>query len=125
MFDMNNLLFFVLLPLIIDTFQMNLYYTEDEYVFQHDCLRVDIFGKKKDQHLHSFCMSESSMKLSNGSFHKFTFLDLFKANITIQQLYFWSASIDTLENYQFYLNQQSTSNDSSLKYEDFLQLYIT
>ena len=119
MFDMNNLLFFVLLPLIIDTFQMNLYYTEDEYVFQHDCLRVNIFGKKKDQHLHSFCMSESSMKLSNGSFHKFTFLDLFKANITIQQLYFWSASIDTLENYQFYLNQQSTSNDSSLSMKIF------
>ena len=55
----------------------------------------------------------------NNFFPKFTFDELSKENITSQQLYLWSAPIDIIEHYQFYLNQLSTSNDLSLAKEIF------
>jgi hypothetical protein len=42
------------------------------------------------------------------------FVQLAKENIISQQLYLWSAPIDLIEHYQFYLNQLSTFNDSFL-----------
>ena len=67
-------------------------------------------------------MSELPSKFNienNDFFSKFTFAELSKQNITSQQLYLWSAPIDIIERYQFYLNQLSTSNDSSLAKEIF------
>ena len=128
MFHRNNLLYLLLLPWIIDAFQINLYYTEwnsindNDDAFQHDCLRLDDFEKEGDQQSFLYCLGESSRKFSietNGPFQKFTFADLFKKKITIQQLYRWSASIDTIENYQLYLTQLSTSNGSSLSMNTF------
>jgi hypothetical protein len=45
---------------------------------------------------------------------KFTCVELSKKNISSQQIYLWSAPIDLIERYQFYLNQLSTLNDSYL-----------
>ncbi|CAF3755523.1 unnamed protein product [Rotaria sp. Silwood1] len=56
---------------------------------------------------------------NNDVFPKFTFAELSKQNITSQQLYFWSAPIDVVERYQFYLNQLSTSNDIFLESQKF------
>ncbi|CAF3176274.1 unnamed protein product [Rotaria sp. Silwood2] len=55
----------------------------------------------------------------NDMFPKYTFAELSKLNITSQQLYIWSASIDIVERYQFYLNQLSTINDTSLAIKIF------
>ncbi|CAF2726603.1 unnamed protein product [Rotaria sp. Silwood2] len=70
----------------------------------------------------SYCMNDLSSKFhikNNDIFSNFTFVDLLKQNITSQQLYLWSASIDLVERYQFYLNQLSTLNDKSLETQIF------
>ncbi|CAF4777463.1 unnamed protein product [Rotaria sp. Silwood2] len=62
-------------------------------------------------------MNELSSKFhieNNDIFPKLTFADLAKLNITSQQLYLWSAPIDLIKRYQFYLNELLTSNSVSL-----------
>ncbi|CAF4587903.1 unnamed protein product, partial [Rotaria magnacalcarata] len=54
----------------------------------------------------SYCMSELPSIFpieTNNQFPKFTFAELSKLNITSQQLYRWSAPIDIIEDYQYYL----------------------
>ncbi|CAF4736630.1 unnamed protein product, partial [Rotaria sp. Silwood2] len=55
----------------------------------------------------------------NDIFPKFTFGELSKLSITSQQLYLWSAPIDLVERYQFYLNQLLTFNAISLEKQVF------
>ena len=65
----------------------------------------------------SYCMNEFSVKFNirqDVSIPKFTFHQLSEQNITGRQLYLWSAPIDLIEDYQFYLDQRSTTNDLSL-----------
>jgi hypothetical protein len=105
---------------------LNLYYTdsvstpEKENELQHDCLRAEVLHMNSTvdiREIISYCMSELSSKFNIETFdfhEKLTFVDLEKENITSQQLYLWSASIDLIEHYQFYLNQLSTKNDSFL-----------
>ena len=122
MFDVKYFFYFIFLHLIFATPQINLYYTNwtnesDNNGQQHDCLRIgaDIEQANGTRQIMSYCISElsSKFKIENvNSFPKFTFAELSKQNITSQQLYLWSAPIDLIENYQFYLNQLSTSNDS-------------
>jgi len=67
-------------------------------------------------------MSEWPLKFNvqnNNPSPKLTFSDLLKLNITSQQLYHWSAPIDLIEHYQFYLNQLSTTNNSLLSRQIF------
>jgi hypothetical protein len=67
-------------------------------------------------------MSELSSKfnIETFDFHaKLTFVDLEKENITSEEFYLWSAPIDLIEHYQFYLNQLSTFNDSILSNKIF------
>ena len=116
----NNLLYLILLFRLTTTLPINLYYTEwtngNAHPLQHNCLRMGLQIMNDGEQIIHFCMSESSSIFDverNNSFQKFTFADLAKTNITSQQLYSWSAPIDTIENYQFYLNQLSTSNDDS------------
>ena len=130
MLRIRNIFCFILLPLIIATTQINLYFTdaisksEKNDALQHDCLRVngmDIFSFMTNQVM-SFCMSESSSQFNiqtNDLFPSFTFAELAKQNISSQQLYLWSAPIDIAERYQYYLNQLSTTNDLSLSEEIF------
>ncbi|CAF4995218.1 unnamed protein product, partial [Rotaria sp. Silwood1] len=49
----------------------------------------------------------------NNQDQNFTFVVLYMLNITSEQLYFWSAPMDVVEHYQFYLNLLLTSNTSS------------
>jgi hypothetical protein len=108
--------------LIIATPQLNLYYTdgisESDCALQHNCLRIFRNEKREDaRQIMSYCTSEFPSKLNiekNNFFPTFTFAELRKQNMTSQQLYLWSAPIDLIEHYQFYLNQLSTTNDLSM-----------
>ncbi|CAF4082700.1 unnamed protein product, partial [Rotaria sordida] len=89
-----------------------------DIVFQHNCLYVPTFtGKENNIHqIISYCLTEWSSKWiieENNLDQKFTFNQLYKQNITSQQLYLWSAPMDVVERYQFYLNHLSISNQSS------------
>ena len=50
---------------------------------------------------------------------KFTFAELYERHVTSHQLHLWSASMDVVEQYQFYLNQISTTNEISLASQVF------
>jgi len=99
--------------------QFNLYYTddvyEDENVFYHDCLHVvgmaDLETLKLDMEIFFYCLSESPSKFHiniDKTISKFSFDQLKQKNITVQQLFHWSAPIDLIENYQIYLNNISS-----------------
>ena len=98
--------------------QFNLYYTDevyqDENGFYHDCLRVvgmtDSAEKKLDMENFFYCLSESPSQFHiniDKSISKLTFDELKQKNISVQQLFHWSAPIDLIENYQIYLNNIS------------------
>jgi len=113
----------ILLHLINAHPQLNLYYTdevyEDENVFYHDCLRAveitDPTKKKKDKEISDmenllYCLSESPSQFYiniDKTISKFTFDELKQKNISVEQLFDWSAPIDLIENYQIYLNNIS------------------
>ncbi|CAF1098971.1 unnamed protein product [Adineta steineri] len=120
MYDMIYLHYLIFFPLIVATPQINLYYTdgvnekENADTFQHDCLRVGIVEVSEEHAIVSFCVSKPLSRFHiepHDSFPKFTFVELSKNNITSEQLYLWSAPIDVVEQYQYYLNQLSISNN--------------
>jgi hypothetical protein len=128
MLYIKNLFYFVLLHLITATPQINLYFTdwvsENNNSIRHDCLRIatSIDESNINRQIMLYCMGESPSEFNvenNNVFSRFTFAELSKQNITSQQLYLWSAPIDIAEQYEFYLNQLSTSNDLSLEKEVF------
>jgi hypothetical protein len=114
--------------LIVAALQINLYYTDgvsdSNHALQHNCLYVNV-GSAGGPYTHVvslYCMSEFPSKFhieANNLFPNFTFGELSKDNISSQHLYDWSAPIDVIERYQFYLNQLSTSNDLSLETQIF------
>ncbi|CAF1417530.1 unnamed protein product [Adineta steineri] len=125
MFPMKYLFYFILLHLITGHPQINLHHTnwvrenENNDVLQHDCLRTDVLIEKGNfsREIISYCISELPPKLhveKNNFLQKFTFDELSIKNITSHQLYLWSAPIDIIEDYQFYLNQLSVTNDLEL-----------
>ncbi|CAF4370897.1 unnamed protein product [Rotaria sp. Silwood2] len=116
--------------LIIAIPQINLHNTgwvsenENNDVLQHDCLRIDVLNKEENvsREIIFYCMSELPSKFhieKTDFFPKFTFDQLSKQNITSQQLYLWSTPIDIIEDYQFYLNQLSISDDLVLSKKIF------
>ena len=104
---------------IINTFpQTNFHLTDvNDQTFAHDCLQISVLpiSTKDSQEILSFCLTDDTLSKwpiqINPLDQIFTFADLRKQNITSQQLYQWSASIDLIEQYQFYLiyNQSSLS----------------
>ncbi|CAF1368478.1 unnamed protein product [Adineta ricciae] len=94
--------------------QLNLHFTdpvdrsENGIAFQHDCLQYNHNSKESVY----YCLSEQSINSNikeNNNFSKYTFAELSKMNVTSEQLYLWSAPVDLIEHYQFYLNQQLTT----------------
>ncbi|CAF1501565.1 unnamed protein product, partial [Adineta steineri] len=124
-FHMKYLFYLVFLHLTVAISQINLHHTgwvsknENNGILQHDCLRFDVLNEVRNfsREIIHFCMSELPTEFhieENNIFPKFTFDYLSKQNITSEQLYLWSAPIDIIEDYQFYLNQLSISNDLEL-----------
>ncbi|CAF0825556.1 unnamed protein product [Rotaria sp. Silwood1] len=91
---------------------------ESNIVLQHDCLHVAAWIEEENDpyQIISYCMSEWPSKWKfqkNNQDQNFTFVELYRLNITSEQLYLWSAPMDVVEHYQFYLNLLLTSNTSS------------
>ncbi|CAF0891325.1 unnamed protein product, partial [Rotaria sordida] len=119
----KNFLYVILINSVIGSPQINLHLTDEvidnktNVVFQHDCLYVPA-SIEKENNIHqiiSYCLTEWSSKWNieeNNLDQKFTFNQLYEQNITSQQLYLWSAPMDVVERYQFYLNHISISNQS-------------
>ena len=85
--------------------------------WQHDCLHVLAAREKETSpyQIISYCLSESPSQWKIQDNHidpKFTFDQLHQQNVTSELLYLWSAPIDMIERYQFYLNQLSATNQS-------------
>ncbi|CAF3605898.1 unnamed protein product [Adineta steineri] len=113
---------FLFLPIVIPI-QINLHLTkwinENDDILQHDCLHVAVSNEFKNDpsQMILYCMSEwpSKWNIQTNNFDKnFTFADLSILNVTSQQLYMWSAPMDIVEDYQFYLDQLQNSNETSL-----------
>ncbi|CAF4637042.1 unnamed protein product [Rotaria sp. Silwood1] len=88
---------------------------ESNIVLQHNCLHVAAWIDEENDpyQIISYCMSEWSSKWNIRTTYQdqnFTFAELNKLNITSEQLYLWSAPMDVVEHYQFYLNLLLTSN---------------
>ena len=121
------LFYLTLLHLINTHFQINLHLTEgisEDEDLQHDCLRIPAYVQNDSQpyQIISYCMTELLSKFiikQNNVDQKLTFMELDKQKITSEQLYQWSASIDLIENYQFYLNQIKNSKKSSMETQVF------
>ena len=131
MFDVKYLFCFICLSGFVTTIRINFYSTApvskaegENDALRHHCLRLaaNIEQWNRNRQIISFCLSErpSTFKIEEiGSFPNFTFASMAKDNITSQQLYLWSASVDVAERYQWYLNQISTSTDLSSGEETF------
>jgi hypothetical protein len=127
--------------LIIATPRFNLYYTDlisqGNNAFQHNCLRIvtnirenntfhtvwDAYKREtniNNSRIMSYCMNGFSSKFDVEEktiyFSKLTFEELSKQNILGEQLYLWSAPIDLIENYQFYLNEFDLSLSKEIFY---------
>ena len=121
------LFFFSFLHLVNSHLQINLHLTDwvsEDDNLQHDCLHVPahIEEESDPRQIISYCMGELPSKFQikeNNLDQKLTFDQLSKQNITSQQLYLWSAPIDLIEQYQFYLNQLQNSEKTSLATEIF------
>ncbi|CAF1130271.1 unnamed protein product [Adineta steineri] len=116
---MKYLFYFILIHSIIGAPQINLYYTDEvseiNNGIQHDCIRTSASLEEADitRQIMTYCMGESSAKFNaatDKNFPNFTFAQLSENNVTSQELYQWSASIDLIERYEFYLNQSTKSS---------------
>jgi hypothetical protein len=96
---------------------------ESNSVIQHDCLHIPAWENQHNiRELISYCMNEWSSKWNitkNSVGEVFTFADLSYLNITGQQLYLWSASMDIIEKYQIYLDERLISNQPLMSAERY------
>jgi len=112
------LFYFVSLQMISTHALINLYFTDidnqDHYMLQQNCFFIFLAHSPKFQYdqIMDFCMSEPASDFSitkNDFITNFTFFQLAHANITSEQLFLWSAPIDLIEHYQYYLNEKDIS----------------
>ncbi|CAF0822461.1 unnamed protein product [Adineta steineri] len=134
MFLMEALRWFLFLNLINSEFQINLYLTDEfnkNNDIQHDCFYVTALNENSisayPYEIISFCMSELSAIYHIEPNHidqQLTFFQLFEKQITSQQLFSWSAPIDLIEDYQFYLNDPINSQSSNKIFYNCTEFYF-
>ena len=119
-FLLNIYLDIFLFSSIINTFpQTNFHLTDiNDEKFAHDCLRFSIspIDEIDSQEILSFCLIEPLSKWNipvNTLDKTLTFADLRKQNVTSEQLYQWSASIDLIEQYQIYITSNNYQSSMS------------
>ena len=117
----------------VTPFQVNLRLTDEESgdndQLQHTCLNVAAFLTMESDpgQIVSYCMSElpSKWNITEHVFdRKFTFKELEKRKVTSHQLYLWSAPLDVVERYQFYLNQPEASKPTAMAMDTFYNCTI-
>ena len=110
MFLYKHLVYFLWLCSVIASPQVNLHLAGSNEQ-QQNCLYYDASEESSFREIIPFCMSELSSKFqvedNNGS-PMFTFAELNQKNVTSEQLYRWSAPVDTCEQYQLYLELLDT-----------------
>ncbi|CAF1153792.1 unnamed protein product [Adineta steineri] len=114
----NVFFFFFLINSVYLQIQINLYdtnWSNENLNIQHDCLiiPVHIEDEAESHQTISYCMGEwpSQFNLIENNFdNKYTFSQLQERDVTSEQLYYWSASIDVIEEYQNYLDKKSFEN---------------
>ncbi|CAF3517106.1 unnamed protein product, partial [Rotaria sp. Silwood2] len=110
--------------------QINLYLTdwasgnENNDGLLHDCLYATSATRfdREPYQIIPYCMSEwpSTWKIQKNNIdQKFTFAQLALENITSEQLYLWSAPIDIIQRYQYYLDELSNSTTNLMATEHF------
>ncbi|UJR19347.1 hypothetical protein I4U23_022476 [Adineta vaga] len=121
-FIIKNLFCLIFLHSILGSPHVNLDLTDwinktETYVeLQHTCLHV-LSVTEKELNLRqiiSYSLTEWPLEWNvteNNFDPKLTFADLYNQHVTSEQLYQWSASIDLIELYQFYVDQRSISNE--------------
>ncbi len=121
MFVFKHFFSLIFLHSTVTTSQINLYYTNGTNTsdggLQRDCLRIGTLIEQANvsRQIMWYCVDASASNIlveNNISVPNFTFAELSKQNISSEQLYLWSAPIDLIEDYQWYLNQLSTSNNT-------------
>ncbi|UJR11756.1 hypothetical protein I4U23_015937 [Adineta vaga] len=90
----------------------------------HDCLYATSARRfdREPYQIIPYCLGEwsSTWKIqTNNTDSKFTFAQLASANITSEQLYLWSAPMDTIQHYQSYLDESPNSATKLLAEEYF------
>ncbi|UJR06936.1 hypothetical protein I4U23_011225, partial [Adineta vaga] len=89
---------------------------ESYTTLQHDCLYVSVSTEKGTDSYQtiSYCLTEwpSKWKLVENEYdQKFTFEQLYEQGVTSEQLYFLSASMKLIEDYQEYFDQRSIKSN--------------
>ena len=119
MFRWKYFYFILCIHSTIAVLHINLYYTDEVIgnynILPRSCLYISPQSSTEEHYeTIQFCLSQltsSYQIVKQQTVLKWTFDELAKQNITSEQLYFWSAPIDLIERYQFYLNQLSNGND--------------
>ena len=88
----------------------NLYHTEYSLNnLDHDCLYYFPFRDGLSYEFIQYCIRSQLNRNQFDYANTMTFEDLYKQNITSEQLYEWSAPIDFIEYYQEYLESNQTT----------------
>ena len=103
---------------------MNLFFTEiidEKTVVQHNCLGINPYYAEIRGYFEivSYCLSELPSEFIIDERYltsKYTFNELAHQNITTEQLYSWSAAIDLIEQYQFYLDHENLLFEQQIFY---------
>ena len=113
------LCFILVLLKINGEFQINMHLTDwkNDKDLRYDCLYAVTAFNRADivDIITSYCMTEWPSKWQikeNDIDNRFNFEDLSKQGITTEQLYHWSAPIDTIENYQLYLDKKLNDSEN-------------
>ncbi|UJR19804.1 hypothetical protein I4U23_022937 [Adineta vaga] len=99
---MKYIFYFIIIHFVVSTPHINLYYTDKINEIQHDCIRTTIASISEtdmNRQIISYCISEfvSTTEIQvDKIFPKFAFVQLSELNVTSEDLYKWSASIDLL-----------------------------
>ncbi|CAF1309043.1 unnamed protein product, partial [Adineta ricciae] len=86
-------------------------------------MAFDIYGNiyvvdSDNRRIQKFMYSKRSCE-PNGYITNFTFTELMKRNISSEHLYSWFAPIDSIENYQLYLNKLSSISNNEINNDIF------
>lgn len=105
--------YLLLIRLIVSSTHINLHSThhsnnyQDKNILQYNCLHIAGLTEEDVHEIIPYCLTEwpPSWQIENNTIDfQYTFMYLRQSNITTEQLYLWSASIDLIEEYQLYLD---------------------
>ncbi|CAF3407239.1 unnamed protein product [Rotaria socialis] len=115
----------MILHTVISLPQINLHLTDSieetdsDHALQHNCLYVTIPTKNTNdsRQIMFYCLSEWPSKWNiqkNNRDRMFTFEMLYQQGITSWELYTWSAPMDVVERYEYYIQHVKISNITSM-----------